>query len=89
MLEIFICIAGVIALSLIGCISILHNNHKAQIEDLERAIEKKNRQIEKYLLKELDEEFKDLRQYVGECISVLEDRRTEINNLKTLMKNKE
>lgn len=88
MIGLFVVIA-IISISLIGYVSIVHNNYKAKVEELERAIEKKNRQIERYLLKELDEEFKNLRQYVDECIPVLEDRRTEINNLKTMMKNKE
>lgn len=57
MLEIFICIAAVIGLSLIGYISILHNNHKAQIEDLERQLEKRDRIIDKYKIKKLANEL--------------------------------
>lgn len=57
MLEIFICIAAVIGLSLIGYIGILHNNHKAQIEDLERQLEKRDRIIDKYKIKNLANEL--------------------------------
>ncbi|WP_239740378.1 hypothetical protein [Mammaliicoccus sp. P-M59] len=58
MLEIFIVIVAVIALSLIGYISILHNNHKAEVEELNRVIELKDRTIDKYIIKELKNELK-------------------------------
>lgn len=58
MLELFICIVAIITISLIGYISILHNNHKAEVEELERELESKNRMIDKYIIKELENEFK-------------------------------
>lgn len=60
MLEIFICITAFIALSLIGYISILHNNHKAEVKGLKRALELNERAIEKYLLKELRNKVKNV-----------------------------
>lgn len=65
MIEIFIVIAVVIVLSLIGYISILHNNHKAKVEELKRVIELNERVIEKYLLKELRSKFKKNNQDVS------------------------
>ena len=58
MLEIFIVIDAVIALSLIGYISILHNNHKSEVEELERELATKERMIDKYIIKELKNDFK-------------------------------
>lgn len=58
MLEIFIIIDAVIALSLIGYISILHNNHKAEVEELKRELEAKGRTIDKYKIKELKNKLK-------------------------------
>lgn len=58
MLEVFIIIDAVIALSLIGYISILHNNHKLEIEELERELEAKDRMVDKYIIKELRDEMK-------------------------------
>ncbi|WP_323705990.1 hypothetical protein P3U41_06205 [Mammaliicoccus sciuri] len=58
MLEIFIVIDAVIALSLIGYISILHNNHRSEIEELERELAAKDRVIDKYRIKELKNELK-------------------------------
>lgn len=59
MLEIFIIVVAVIALSLIGYISIIHNNHKAEVEELKRVIELNAKTIEKYLLKELKDKVKN------------------------------
>lgn len=58
MLEIFFIVVSVIALSLIGYISIIHNNHKSEVEELERALESKDRMIDKYIIKELKNELK-------------------------------
>lgn len=58
MLEIFIVIDAVIALSLIGYISILHNNHKSEVEELERELAAKDRMIDKYKIKKLKDELK-------------------------------
>lgn len=58
MTEVFIVIDAVIALSLIGYISILHNNHKAEVEELERELEAKDGTIDKYRIKELKNELK-------------------------------
>lgn len=58
MIEVFIVIDAVIALSLIGYISILHNNHKAEVEELKRELEAKDRTIDKYRIKELKNELK-------------------------------
>lgn len=58
MTEVFIVIDAVIALSLIGYISILHNNHKSEVEELERELETKDRMIDKYIIKELKNELK-------------------------------
>lgn len=58
MLEIFIYIAVVIALSLIGYISILHNNHKAKVEELEREIEARDIAANN-LINELNKEVKN------------------------------
>jgi len=59
MLEIFIYVAVAIALCLIGYISILHNNHKAEVEELERELEAKDRTIDKYIIKELKNEMRN------------------------------
>ncbi|UXU70238.1 hypothetical protein [Mammaliicoccus sciuri] len=59
MLEIFIIIDAVIALGLIGYISILHNNHKAEVEELKRELEAKDKKIDKYIIKELKNEVKN------------------------------
>lgn len=59
MLEIFIIIVAVIALSLIGYISIMHNNHKAKVKELKRALELNRRTIEQYLFKELRNELRN------------------------------
>lgn len=58
MVETFIGVIAIITLSLIGYISILHNNHKAEVEELKRALELNKRTIEQYLLKELRDRFK-------------------------------
>lgn len=59
MLEIFIIIDAVIALSLIGYISILHNNHKLKVEELKRELASKDRTIDKYIIKELKNELRN------------------------------
>ncbi len=89
MLELFICIAAIITISLIGYISILHNNHKAEVEELERVIENKNRRIDKYLIKELENEVERLRQHTTEHELKLKESKKEISNFKILMKNTE
>ncbi|QYG30099.1 hypothetical protein K0O13_08290 [Mammaliicoccus sciuri] len=58
MVETFIGVIAIIILSLIGYISILHNNHKAEVEELERELEAKDRTIDKYIIKELENELK-------------------------------
>lgn len=58
MVEAFIGVIAIIFISLIGYISILHNNHKAEVEELERELEAKDRTIDKYIIKELKNELK-------------------------------
>lgn len=58
MLEIFIVIDAVISLSLIGYISILHNNHKAEVEELKREIVARERAANS-ILKEWKKETKN------------------------------
>lgn len=59
MVEAFIGVIAIIILSLIGYISILHNNHKAEVEELERELEAKDRTIDKYIIKELEDELRN------------------------------
>ncbi|QSN68522.1 hypothetical protein JTZ62_05025 [Mammaliicoccus sciuri] len=59
MVEAFIGVIAIIFISLIGYISILHNNHKAEVEELKRELETKDRAIDKYIIKELETQVKN------------------------------
>ena len=59
MVEAFIGVIAIIFISLIGYISILHNNHKAEVEELKRELETKDRAIDKFIIKELKNELRN------------------------------
>lgn len=80
MIEVFIVIDAVIALSLIGYISILHNNHKAEVEELERELEAKDRTIDKYIIKELEDELRNNDHVHMSYKAMWEELRKDIND---------
>ncbi len=80
MVETFIGAIAIIAVSLIGYISILHNNHKAEVEELKRALESKDRMIDKYIIKELKNELRNNEHAHMNYKAMWEELRKDIND---------
>lgn len=80
MIETFIGVIAIISLSLIGYISILHNNHKAEVEGLERELEAKDRTIDKYIIKELEDELRNNDQRQLNYKAMWQELRKDVND---------